>query len=117
GQTFAKLPDPELRLLTVTLFNDAMVEMQENSGGRLVPMGALPWWDIDTAVAEVQRVHGLGLRGINTTTAPHQHGLPDLGEPYWNPLWEVCSSLDMPVNFHIGAAESDIAWFGTVGWP
>ncbi len=117
GQTFAKLPDPELRLLTVTLFNDAMVEMQENSGGRLVPMGALPWWDIDIAVAEVQRVHGLGLRGINTTTAPHQHGLPDLGDPYWNPLWEVCSSLEMPVNFHIGAAESDIAWFGTVGWP
>jgi predicted TIM-barrel fold metal-dependent hydrolase len=23
----------------------------------------------------------------------------------------------MPVNFHIGAAESDMAWFGTVGWP
>lgn len=117
GQTFAKLPDVELRLLTVTIFNDAMVEMQENSGGRLVPMGALPWWDLDTAVAEVERVHALGLRGINTTTAPHQHGLPDLGDAYWNPLWEVCSSLEMPVNFHIGAAESDIAWFGAVGWP
>jgi uncharacterized protein len=117
GQTFAKLPDPEIRLLTATIFNDAMVEMQDTTGGRLVPMGALPWWDIKEAVAEVERVHGLGLRGINTTTAPHQHGLPDLGEPYWDPLWEVCSSLEMPVNFHIGAAESDIAWFGTVGWP
>jgi predicted TIM-barrel fold metal-dependent hydrolase len=117
GQTFAKLPDPEIRLLTVTIFNDAMAEMQDSSGGRLVPMGALPWWDVKEAVAEVERVHALGLRGINTTTAPHQHGLPDLGEPYWNPLWEVCSSLEMPVNFHIGAAESDIAWFGTVGWP
>lgn len=117
GQTFAKLADPEIRLLTVTIFNDALAEMQDISGGRLVPMAALPWWDLDTAVAEVQRAHGLGLRGINTTTAPHQHGLPDLGTEYWNPLWEVCCDLEMPVNFHIGAAESDIAWFGTVGWP
>ena len=117
GQTFAKLADPELRLLTVTIFNDAMAEMQSHSGGRLVPMAALPWWDIDVAVAEVERAHQMGLHGINTTTAPHAHGLPDLGEAYWNPLWEVCSNLGMPVNFHIGAAESDIAWFGTQGWP
>ena len=117
GQTFVKLADPELRLLTVTIFNDAMAEMQSNSGGRLVPMAALPWWDIDVAVGEVERAHRMGLHGINTTTAPHAHGLPDLGESYWNPLWEICSSLKMPVNFHIGAAESDIAWFGTQGWP
>ena len=117
GQTFAKLADPELRLLTVKIFNDAMAEMQDESGDRLVPMAALPWWDVDVAIAEVERVHALGLRGINTTTAPHQHGLPDLGEPYWNPLWAACSSLNLPINFHIGAAESDIAWFGTVGWP
>jgi predicted TIM-barrel fold metal-dependent hydrolase len=117
GQTFAKLVDPELRLLTLTIFNDAMAEMQEKSGGRLVPMAALPWWDVEVAVTEVQRVHAMGLKGINTTTAPHQHGLPDLGETYWNPLWEVCSSLEMPVNFHIGAAESDMDWFGSVAWP
>ena len=90
GQTFAKLADPEIRLLTVTIFNDALAEMQDISGGRLVPMAALPWWDLDVAVAEVQRAHALGLRGINTTTAPHQHGLPDLGTEYWNPLWEIC---------------------------
>lgn len=117
GQTFFKVADPELRLLTVTIFNDALAEMQATSGGRLVPMAALPWWDVDAAVNEVQRAHALGLRGVNTTTGPHQHGLPDLGSPHWNPMWEVCADLQIPVNFHIGAAESDIAWFGTVGWP
>ena len=30
-------------LLTATIFNDAMAEMQNDSGGRLVPMAALPW--------------------------------------------------------------------------
>lgn len=117
GQTFARIVDPEIRLLTVRLFNDAMAEMQAESGDRLVPMAALPWWDVDAAVAEVARAHSMGLRGINTTTRPHEHGLPDLGDAHWSPLWEACENLAMPVHFHIGAAASDIDWFGSVGWP
>ncbi len=117
GQALAKVTDPELRLLTATIFNDAMAEIQEESGGRLLPMAALPWWDLDAAVAETHRAHELGLHGINTTSAPHDHGFPDLGAPYWNPLWEACSDLGLPVNFHIGAASSDMDWYGRVSWP
>ena len=62
--------------------------------------------------AEIERAHGLGLRGINTTSAPHEHGAPDLGDPHWDPMWDACSDLGMPVNFHIGAADSDMAFFG-----
>jgi uncharacterized protein len=117
GQGFFKVGDEELRLLTARLYNDAMAEIQEESGGRLMPMAVLPWWDIDKAVAEAERTTVLGLHGINTTSAPHHHGLPDLGAPYWDPLWEVCSTLGLPVNFHIGAAESDMEWFGGISWP
>ncbi len=117
GQGFMRVLDEELRLLTVRLFNDAMAEIQADSGGRLLPMAVMPWWDVRSSVAEVERATGLGLRGINTTTGPHNHGLPDLGTHHWDPLWEVCADLGMPVNFHIGAADSDMAWFGSVGWP
>jgi predicted TIM-barrel fold metal-dependent hydrolase len=117
GQGFMKVADEKLRVLTAQVFNDAMAEIQAESGDRLLPMAIIPWWDVDASVAEVQRAAGLGLRGINTTTAPHNHGLPDLSTSHWDPLWEVCVDLEMPVNFHIGAAESDMAWFGTVGWP
>ena len=37
----------------------------------------LPRWS--WTVAEIERMATLGLRGLNTTTAPHDHGLPDLG--------------------------------------
>jgi predicted TIM-barrel fold metal-dependent hydrolase len=117
GQGFMKVPDEELRLLTVQLFNDAMAEIQAESGGRLLPMAIIPWWDVEASIKEVQRATEMGLRGINTTTGPHNHGLPDLGTSTWDPLWEACAALEMPVNFHIGAAESDMAWFGSVGWP
>ena len=117
GQGLLNVEDAQLRLTCAQIYNDAMAEMQDASGGRLMPMAVLPWWDIDSAVAEVERVAAIGLRGINTTTAPHNHGLPDLGSSHRDPLWEVCTSLSMPVNFHIGAAQSDMDWFGGVSWP
>jgi len=117
GQGFGRISDVELRLAIARTYNDAMAEIQEESNGRLMPMAVIPWWDVDASVAEAARARELGLHGINTTSAPHAHALPDLGTPHWDPLWEACSELGLPVNFHIGAAESDMDWFGTVSWP
>jgi len=36
---------------------------------------------------------------------------------YWNPLWETCESLGLPINFHIGASDQSMDWIGTAGWP
>src|SRR5262245_4161453 len=42
GQTAAKA-DSNLRLASIQIYNDAMAEMQEQSGMRLIPMALLPW--------------------------------------------------------------------------
>ena len=117
GQNFTDKIDPELRLLCATIFNDAMAEIQEESGQRMFPMALVPWWDIDAAVAEIARAHSMGLRGINTNSDPHNQGYPDLADRAWDPMWEVCADLKMPVNFHIGASETSLSWFGTGPWP
>jgi len=122
GQHSAKV-DPALRLLSVQIYNDAVAEMQTESGQRIFPMAVLPWWDVAAAVTETKRCHAMGLRGININSDPHGHKdpagnpLPDLGQPYWDPLWEICVGLDLPVNFHIGASEQAMDWMGTQGWP
>lgn len=122
GQNTAKV-DPELRLVSAQLYNDAMAEMQEESGQRIFPMALLPWWDIKAAVAEVERCQAMGLRGININSDPQMHKnadgerLPDLGDPYWDPLWEICEANSVPINFHIGASEQAIDWVGDQGWP
>jgi predicted TIM-barrel fold metal-dependent hydrolase len=122
GQATAKV-DAALRLACVQIYNDAMAELQAESGQRLLPMALLPWWDVKAAVQETERCAGMGLRGININSDPHFHvgddgkPIPDLGTAHWYPLWEVCVARQMPVNFHIGASEQAIDWMGQQGWP
>lgn len=122
GQAAAKV-DADLRLACVKIYNDAMAELQADSGQRLFPMALLPWWDVAEAVRETERCAAMGLRGININSDPHVHQdadgnqIPDLGHPHWDPLWEVCVDKQLPVNFHIGASETAIDWMGQQGWP
>jgi uncharacterized protein len=122
GQNTAGV-DPELRLLSTRIYNDAMAELQEQSGERILPMALLPWWDLRAALAEAERCCAMRLRGININSDPHVHKnadgapLPELSEPYWDPLWELCADKDLPINFHIGASEQSIDYLGKQGWP
>jgi predicted TIM-barrel fold metal-dependent hydrolase len=122
GQNAAKV-DHELRLACIQIYNDAMAEIQQDSGERIFPMMLLPWWDCAQSVAEIERCHTMGLRGININSDPHNHvgldgeQLPNLGNERWNPMWEACEALDLPVNFHIGASDQVMDWFGHQSWP
>src|SRR5262249_34080214 len=122
GQRHARV-DPALRLLCIQIFNDAMAELQESSGGRIFPMALLPWWNVTQSAAEARRASEMGLRRININSDPQVHNdetgkpLPDLSQRYWDPLWEVCSHLNLPINFHIGASQQSMEWMGMQGWP
>ena len=117
NQKFVSLDDDELRLRCATIYNDAMAEIQQETGERVLPMALMPWWNIEHSVAEVRRAHELGLRGIVMCSDPDSIGLPDLGEDAWTPFWEACNDLEMPVNFHIGASETSFNMFGRAPWP
>jgi predicted TIM-barrel fold metal-dependent hydrolase len=67
-------------------------------------------------VREAQRSESLGLRGVNLTADPQDVGAPDLANRAWDPLWEACSALRMPVHFHIGASLTTMNYFGTYPW-
>jgi predicted TIM-barrel fold metal-dependent hydrolase len=109
--------DASLRLEAIRIYNDAMAEMQVASGQRIFPMALLPWWDIDASLAETERSMKLGLKGININSDPQDHGVPSLGEKHWDPLWQMCSSNDLPVNFHIGASDTSTSWYFSSSWP
>jgi len=115
---FLKIHDIDLRNLCVTVYNDAMGDMQRASGQRIFPMALVPWWNIPMAVKEVERVNALGLRGIVISSDPHVLGMPDLSQKDWDPLWEACTALRMPINFHIGAnADESFDAFAHASWP
>ncbi|HZR13112.1 MAG TPA: amidohydrolase family protein [Acidimicrobiia bacterium] len=117
GQGLADVvEDVELRTVCLEIFNDASAQLQDESGNRLLPMALLPGWDVDASVREVERAAGLGLRGVNLTSDPQDLGAPDLANRAWDPLWEACASLHMPVHFHIGASLTTMNYFGTYPW-
>jgi uncharacterized protein len=108
--------DPELRLLCVQIYNDAMAEVQADSGNRLLPMPVLPAWDPEESAREAERVAGMGLRGVNMTSDTQDLGAPDLANRAWDPVWDVCADLQLPVHFHIGASLTTMTYFGTYPW-
>ncbi len=117
GQNLGDLvTDIELRNLCLEIFNDANAETQTASGNRLLPMAILPAWDIDACVREVERAKSLGLRGVNLTSDPQDLGSPDLANRAWDPVWEACAGLEMPVHFHIGASLTTMNFFGNYPW-
>ena len=113
----ASVADPALRRLCVEIYNDAMAEMQEWSGNRLLPMPILPSWSVDDSVREAERCATLGFRGVNMTSDPQDAGSPDLVNRAWDPLWEVCADLSLPVHFHIGASLTSLNFYGQYFMP
>ncbi|MGI9596376.1 MAG: amidohydrolase family protein [Acidimicrobiales bacterium] len=117
NQNFLKSPDDMLRLVSVQIYNDALAEFQDATNQRVYGMALLPWWDLEAAVVEIQRVHDNGIRGIVTCSNPEEAGLPDMAERDWDPIWELCSTLAMPVNFHIGSSKGNLDFYGKAPWP
>jgi len=103
NQAFLKLGDLELMLTCVQAYNDWQTEWASADPRRLLPITSTPFWDVDAAAAEVRRCAAMGHRGILFTGEPQSLGQPVLGDPHWNPLWEVAVEYDLPISFHIGS--------------
>jgi predicted TIM-barrel fold metal-dependent hydrolase len=80
-------------------------------------MPIMPAWSIDDCVREAKRCAAMGYRGVNMTSDPQDSGSPDLGSPEWDPFWDACEQLQLPVHFHIGASQTSLSYFGTTYWP
>ncbi|SNQ45307.1 conserved hypothetical protein [Frankia canadensis] len=109
--------DRETGAAIVSIYNDAVAEWQAEGEDRLFPMAVLPFWDIEASVAEVERIQAMGLRGITMAGNPHLGGLPDLGQPEWEPLYEVLSHYKMPINIHVGSTSSTAGREHDIAWP
>jgi aminocarboxymuconate-semialdehyde decarboxylase len=78
--------------------NDALAEIQQDTGGRLRPLADVPLQDTDAAVAELRRAVGdLGLAGVGVGT--NIDGA-NPGAERFRPFWRVVAELDLFVFFH-----------------
>ena len=103
SQVFLGLEDPKLMIACVQAYNDFLTDWASAAPERFIPITALPFWDVEASVAEIERCAKLGHKGILFSGEPHSHGMPVLANPHWNRLWACAQDHQMPISFHIGA--------------
>ena len=97
---FVTLDDPEVSVAHVRAYNDFQLDFISPAPERFVPMCVVPYWDVPSAVAEIERVAGMGFGGIVMTGAPHKHDQPYIGDHHWDPMWQACLDAGLSVSFH-----------------
>ena len=105
GETFGQLKDEELELACVQAYNDWIIEEWAGASHRFIPQCIVPISPIDATIAEVRRAVAKGHRGVVFPAIPmHLRDVPHINEPDYDPLWETCSELQVPVCFHSGSS-------------
>ena len=109
GQLFAEREDKALAKLCVEAYNDFMVEEWcAGSRGRLIPLCIVPLWDVELAVAEVQRNAARGVRAVCFSEIPAWLGLPSIHTGYWDPFLRACEETGTVLCMHIGSGTKTV---------
>ena len=103
SQVFLGLDDNDLMVACVQAYNDFLTDWCEPAPERFIPITALPFWDVEASVKEIERCAKKGHKGVLFTGEPHAHGMPVLANPHWDPLWACAQDHGLPISFHIGA--------------
>jgi predicted TIM-barrel fold metal-dependent hydrolase len=109
GQVFAEAKDDKLALVCLRAYNDWHLESWCGSHpGRFIPLGLVPFWDIDLTVAETKRLAQRGFHAISFSENPAKLGLPSLHSTHWDPFWATCEDLGIVPCLHIGSSSQII---------
>ena len=103
--SFLKLGEPELMLDCVRAYNDFLVDWASADLNRLLPVIALPFWDVEECVKEIERSAAKGHRAVLFGSRPETFGQPVLAHKHWDPIWAATRDAGLPISFHIGSGD------------
>jgi predicted TIM-barrel fold metal-dependent hydrolase len=103
ARTFTEASDKDLSYVMLQAYNDWHIDEWCGSyPGRFIPLGIVPMWDVDLAVAEIKRISKKGCRAISFLEAPHAQGWPSFLSGHWDPMFQALVDEDMVLCLHIG---------------
>jgi predicted TIM-barrel fold metal-dependent hydrolase len=97
GIALFNLKDKELQSACLRVYNEWLAEFCAHAPNRLIGIGLYTLSDLPD-VSEVERCAKRGLKGI-LILASDSNDLP-YSDPRFDPLWQVCSDLRMPISLH-----------------
>src|ERR1700741_1593570 len=92
-----RLNDREAANEMLRIYNDLLKSFCGHYPERHIGLACLPYGDIEAAVAEVYRVAGLGLRGLELSCS---WDMEPMWHPMWEPLWQAVNDVNLPLHFH-----------------
>ena len=102
---FLNVQDPDLGLACLQTYNDYLLdEWCAVDRERLSGAAILPLYDIDLAVAELDRVLVKGAKAVAFSENPTVLGLPSVHTEHWEPLWARVAEAGIPLCMHIGSS-------------
>jgi predicted TIM-barrel fold metal-dependent hydrolase len=98
-------PDVQFAMAQCRIYNDWAWETFSSYNDRMSPMAALATGDLESSIAEVNRVAKMGFRGLTLPCkpifGPHDAKHPNYNLPMYDPLWAVIQETGLPITFHI----------------
>ena len=92
---------PEVLYPSLRAFNRWLQEDWGYGGdGRIYGAPLLSLFDLDQAIAELERLLALGARFVILTAGPYAGRSP--GDPHFDPFWARCQEAGINVVYHIG---------------
>ena len=83
-------------------FTDHLSDFAAHDPQRLAVSYQVPILDVAYAVAEVERLAGLGARSVHLPNFPSEFGLPDYPEKVYDPLWGALQETGLSISHHLG---------------
>jgi uncharacterized protein len=92
----------EFQVEIASAYNDWIRDWETQRPDHFISLACIPYWDVESAVKEVQRCADLGHHGYVMTGVPELHGEPYLADLHWDPLWAAVQETGLPISFHAG---------------
>ena len=93
------LDDAGLQEECFRVYNDWLIDYCSAGPARLIGIPAIPVYNVDNGIKELERCHKAGLKGAIIWQAPHKD-IPFTSDHY-EKFWAACADLDAPVSLHI----------------
>lgn len=105
GEKFMNGKDMGLMLALIRSYNDWHIEdWAGRHPARLIPNGIVPLWDIDLAIAELERINDAGCKVVSFPENPTGFGQPSIHWGHWDRLFAAIVERGMVVAIHIGTS-------------
>ncbi len=105
GMVLCNHPDVDYRKACFDAYNRWLVGFCEPDPARLVGLPILGLRTVDEGLAELAEVKQAGWKGVMLSG---NAAFEDYDHPDYDPIWQACVDLDLPVAFHILTTRGDI---------